>query len=212
MPGYYILEDEDLSECRTCRCGGRPELILDFVQDFEVRCQSCHTSTMAYMKMADAIRAWESGETPVKMDLLIDDVEGALSGELEYVVIDNDWDFRMLSKQSCEGSSVTLKFMDKPYLLWLEGPYSLDMLKVIDCDPENGKKLTPPEGTSASLLGIQYLGRYPRALKYRWGDRYLYISAGEELTNVCISKYDLFEGEDTLIPDDDASALEFEEN
>ena len=169
MPGYYILEEENLSECRTCRCGGRPELILDFVQDFEVRCQSCHTSTMAYMKMADAISAWENGETPVKMDLLIDDVEGALSGELEYVVIDNDEDFRMLSKQSCEGSSVTLKFMDKPDPLWLEGPYSLDMLKVIDCDPENGKKLTPPEGTSASLLGIQYLGRYPRALKYRWG-------------------------------------------
>ena len=209
MPGYYILEEEDLSECRTFRCGGRPELIMDFVQDFEVRCQSCHDCTMAHMKMADAISAWENGETPVKMDLLIDDVEGALSGELEYVVIDNDEDFRMLSKQSCEGSSVFLKFKGDPKPLWLEGSYSLDMHKVADFDPANDKKLTPPEGTSASLLGIQYLGRYPRALKYRWGDRYLYITAGDDPINVCISKYDLFEVEGTLIPDDDDSALEF---
>ena len=210
MPGFIIF-DEDLSECRTCRCGGRPELIMDFVQDFEVRCRSCHVCTMAYMNREDAIRAWENGETAGKTDLLIDDVEGALSGELEYILIDNDEDFRMLSKESCETESVLLKFKGDPKPLCLEGPYALEMSKIKQYNPASYKKLTPSEGTSASLMDVQYLGRYPRALKYRWGNRYLYLTAGEESVVVRLSKNDLFE-DDTPILDDDDSELEFEDS
>ena len=41
---------------RKCSCGGEPEMIVDFVADFEVRCSKCHLSTHAYIKPEDAAK------------------------------------------------------------------------------------------------------------------------------------------------------------
>lgn len=90
--GYRFI-NYDLSTCRACPCGGRPELIMDFVNDYEVRCTKCHDSTWAYMDLEDAIEDWQNGNTMGKLDLVIDDVQSALSGEIEYILFANDDDF-----------------------------------------------------------------------------------------------------------------------
>lgn len=66
---------------RKCQCGGDPEMISDFVDDFVVRCKKCHISTMAFMKPEQAIEHWEQEDTvPPPLDLIIDDVDGSLAG------------------------------------------------------------------------------------------------------------------------------------
>lgn len=50
---------------RRCTCGGRGELLLDFVEDYFVRCRDCKVSTWSYMDAQDAIEEWNCGETPI---------------------------------------------------------------------------------------------------------------------------------------------------
>ena len=44
-----------------CHCGGKGELLLDFVSDFVVRCQKCKLSTWAKMTADEAIKEWNDG-------------------------------------------------------------------------------------------------------------------------------------------------------
>lgn len=46
---------------RKCDCGGRGEVLLDFVDDYVVRCNKCKKSTWARMNLIDAIEDWNAG-------------------------------------------------------------------------------------------------------------------------------------------------------
>lgn len=53
---------------RKCpRCGGDGEILMDFVEDYVVRCKNCKISTWAGMTLIDAIEDWNAGE--VECDL-----------------------------------------------------------------------------------------------------------------------------------------------
>lgn len=54
---------------RKCKCGGNGEPCIDYVSDYFVRCESCHTSTYAYTQFREAIDKWNQGETPCGGDL-----------------------------------------------------------------------------------------------------------------------------------------------
>lgn len=47
---------------KNCTCGGRGEILMDFVDDYLVRCKECKKSTWAYMNLIDAIEEWNAGE------------------------------------------------------------------------------------------------------------------------------------------------------
>ena len=46
---------------RICDCGGEGELLLDFVEDYVVRCKKCKGSTWASKNAIDAIEDWNAG-------------------------------------------------------------------------------------------------------------------------------------------------------
>lgn len=45
-------------------CGSDGEILLDFVQDYVVRCKKCHRSTYAGMNIIEAITDWNNGNLP----------------------------------------------------------------------------------------------------------------------------------------------------
>lgn len=88
---------------RKCTCGGDPEMIIDFVADFEVRCSKCHLSTHAYIKPEDAVKHWNDGDDIMEKPLHIfwDDPEGYLQSEVVAIHISDDGFWR-ISHQSCD--------------------------------------------------------------------------------------------------------------
>lgn len=213
MPGFRFLDD-DLSDCKNCQCGGRPEMIVDFVDDFEVRCSKCHEMTHAYIDSKDAVKAWENGDTIGKVDLIIDDIAGALSGEIEYILFNNDnRDFWMVNEGSCDCGEILIKFKGRPDYYSIESFHEcLEIGTVSSFNPSvYNRRLTPPEDIHVSLTSIRFNGRMPEALKFRYGDRYLFFFGYEDgWVIVSLSQYDIFEEDDTPIPDYDDSVLCFE--
>lgn len=43
-------------------CGGEGQIVIDFVNDYLVRCRACKKSTWAGMNLIDAIEDWNAGE------------------------------------------------------------------------------------------------------------------------------------------------------
>jgi hypothetical protein len=52
---------------RKCSCGGRGELLIDFVCDYVVRCKKCKKSTWAKMIAQKAIKEWNEGQIPCEL-------------------------------------------------------------------------------------------------------------------------------------------------
>lgn len=47
---------------RKCDCGGEPQMVIEFVDDFMACCKECGKSTWACMNAIDAIEEWNAGE------------------------------------------------------------------------------------------------------------------------------------------------------
>ncbi len=58
LPGFDHLLN------RNCTCGGHPELMLDHVDDYFVRCKRCHKATWAHIHADCAVKDWNNGNTP----------------------------------------------------------------------------------------------------------------------------------------------------
>lgn len=63
----YVLGFDRLLKAECPFCGGKGEVLLDFVSDYVVRCKSCGSSTAAEMQIRHAIEDWNNGE--VRCDL-----------------------------------------------------------------------------------------------------------------------------------------------
>lgn len=50
---------------KNCSCGGQPEIYLDGVDDFFIRCKKCHKSTYADMWFKVCADAWNKSNTPI---------------------------------------------------------------------------------------------------------------------------------------------------
>lgn len=53
---------------RSCACGGNPEIYLDRVTDFFIRCESCHRATYADMYFRNAMNEWNKSKTPITVE------------------------------------------------------------------------------------------------------------------------------------------------
>lgn len=51
---------------KRCRCGGNPELMLDFVADYIIRCDRCRCSTYADYGLERVVKDWNRGKHPCK--------------------------------------------------------------------------------------------------------------------------------------------------
>ena len=101
---------------RTCICGGKPEMIIDFVDDFVARCSKCHRSTHAYIRPEDAAQHWNDGDDIMDHPLHIfwDDPEGYLQGEVVAIHIPDN-SFWPISHQSCDFDEAIFEYKDKIY-------------------------------------------------------------------------------------------------
>lgn len=64
--GHHLLT-------KKCKCGGNGEPCIDFVSDFFVRCERCHSSTYAYTQLKEAVDKWNQGEMPCGGELESED-------------------------------------------------------------------------------------------------------------------------------------------
>ena len=58
---------------RKCECGAEPELMLDSVFDYYLRCPKCHHATWDTFDLETVINDWNSGNTPRIQDTLQSD-------------------------------------------------------------------------------------------------------------------------------------------
>lgn len=103
---------------RRCTCGGEGEVMLDFVEDFIVRCKRCHASTWAHMSASDALDDWNNAHTPVEHHTGFERLCRDLSSkDIEYIAL-SDNGFRAYDDDLFESRSVVISFAeDRHYLL-----------------------------------------------------------------------------------------------
>ena len=139
------------------------------------------------------------------------ELENRLSGELQYMAIRSS-DATQYNRQSCDCTSVALVYKD--YILLAqrtengEDEPPIRICEVADCDiAEYDCRILPPsEGTIKFIKVAYYPDGSVDAIKFHYGERYLYIFSGFELI-VTKSIPDLMEEDDTPLPEVEDSSL-----
>jgi len=201
MIATYHLERDDHLLKRRCSCGGKGQMILDCVDDYIARCDTCHDSTDSYMDINDAVKAWENGNCTGALDLLFDDWEKHL-GEIEEVYINDDEPWRA-NKQSCDCDIIVLK--TKNALLSLESYNDfLEIAKLIDSGEYPYRYKVDLEGKVFKLDKMRKIKEdRVQAIRYRCGDTFLFMFAMDDIVILTMSKYDLFEEIEMDYPDEE---------
>lgn len=211
MSGSYVIL-YDFPVPRACCCGGHPEMVMDYVNDYVVRCNLCHISTHAFMDAEDAAAAWQEGKTKGRLDLINYDVVGALSGDVESIWVKNDCDFWMVNNQSFDCDEIILKLRDKSFMYLIqssEGYLDIGYLNRFNEKMYNRKIILPEKGVS--LLHVANEQGIPETLTFRCGDRYLCISGTEDdYVTVCLSRIDLFSNDPYMLTESEDSIIQFE--
>lgn len=165
---------------RKCTCGGNGEMLCDFVADFVVRCSKCHLSTHAYVSPEAAATHWNSGDDIMQkpLDILIDDLDSNLQGEIVAIWLDEDCAW--ITQQCCDFGEAIIEYTDK--LLIVEhhgGAISID-----HCNGYNPKvyneRISPRSGEKIQFdHAVVTEGRQVIRLEFRWHDTWLTIAALE---------------------------------
>jgi len=178
---------------RKCTCGGEPEMLIDFVDDFEVRCSKCHLSTHAYMDPEDAAKHWNDGDDikDEPLHILWDDPEGWLQGEVAAIYI-SDEAFCMVNEQSCDFQEAIFEYSDKIYSFEHEVS-GINIGSVSSFDRKAYKyKLKPTKEEKISFEKIIYSEHgCIDTIVFRWGDTWLFVFASEHDLILTRSSFDL---------------------
>ena len=204
--------DMDNPPCRKCDCGGDPETVMVIGDDFAVRCDKCHISTRAFMTPEEAAMHWNRGDVSMPpLDLITDDLVGNLSGKVLYMDISHE-DLEQYNRQSCECYTVMIVYEDR--IIEAEhtengenGAISVNTIGLYNQEMYDLRINAPADG-NFELLKILYAeDGTVDGLKYRYGDRYLFVFASEHNLIVTKSLCDLTEEDDTPVPETEDSVL-----
>lgn len=145
---------------------------------------------------------------------LTDDLDRVLKGDVLYMVLHRD-DVFQFNEQSCDCSEVIIVMADR-ILVAVHDKSGEDGAIMFSKRAEfkeefNCFRVIPRQGSVFKYLKVRYdQGGAVDGVKYQFGDRYIFITATEDGLIVTKSMYDLFEEDDTPMPDWDTSVL-FEE-
>ena len=190
---YHHADHYNAQIKRRCDCGGEPEMIVDFVADFIVRCKNCHASTMAYIYPEEAIEDWNLGNDAARtpLDLLIDDLEKNLSGEVLYMAMDEETTQR-IDRQSflCEDALIVMRGR----ILGAEherneekGAIGFDLISDFDEKAYN-IRITPKEHERFELDRIRYSADGSVSeIRYCLGDGFVVLTSGKDDMIVTVS-------------------------
>ena len=100
-----------------CHCGGEGQVLLDHVDDYVVRCQNCHASTYAHMRITDAVEEWNRGETPCVATTGMESLTACLQRKpLRYIAIADDYHW-FLDDNLCDTDCLVLAFETSCFFL-----------------------------------------------------------------------------------------------
>ncbi len=215
MP-YHHADQFNNQIKRKCECGGDPEMLIDFIDDFIVRCKKCHKATWAYIEPEDAIEHWDElwdqdDENRPPLELLIDDLEKSLAGEVAYMAIAQE-DADQINRQSCDCFEVVIVMRDRILLAEHEhhgedGAIGFDKISNFNENRYGLRVVAPPNGIFKFVKVLYSEDGSVDGIKYLFGDHYVFIFASEYNLIVTKSVVDLFEEDDTPIPVSDPSIL-----
>lgn len=102
---------------KKCPCGGKPEIYLDHVEDFFIRCGACHASTYANMYFKECMDDWNKGNTPITLSTTGEELQKALSTQkIKRIVVSDKCPGRM-QEDSCLADGVIIEFDSVKILL-----------------------------------------------------------------------------------------------
>lgn len=182
---------------RKCPCGGEPEVLMDFVDDFIVRCTKCHLSTHAHIEPEDAAAHWNSGSDimPDPLRRFLDEPEKYLQGEVLAIHMEDDG-FTGISHQSCDFLEAIIEYTDKKYVIRHDRRIKDGNVRVDHRSGFNPKiycrTVKPAAGETIRFEKIVYdeTGEI-EAIVYRWNDTWLFIFVGEHELVLTRSSFDL---------------------
>ena len=73
---------------RSCECGGKPELMLDFNSDFYIRCSKCHKSTWATDELRSVIDDWNSNKIVTIIHTSAERFAEHVQEPIDYIALD----------------------------------------------------------------------------------------------------------------------------
>ena len=163
---------------RKCTCGGAGEMLCDFVDDFVVRCSRCHISTHAYIGPENAAAHWNTADDlmPSPLDILLDDVNGNLCGEIVSIRLSDDYEF--LTQQSCDCYAAVIEYTDKLFMIEAE-ENCISINRINGCSSSLYCKIISPKAGERILFANAVVedNMQIRRLDFRWNETYLTISA-----------------------------------
>lgn len=97
---------------KKCSCGGKPEIYFDHVDDFFVRCSSCHSSTYSNMWFKESMDAWNQGDTPITAATTDEYFDETVSTQkIKRIVVSNRY-LEMCDEDSCWAEELIIEFED----------------------------------------------------------------------------------------------------
>lgn len=95
---------------KNCSCGGKPEIYIDHVDDFFIRCGSCHSATYSNMLFKKCMDDWNMGNTPITLSTTKEYFEKAVSTQkIKRIVVESDG-LEMLDEGSCRADGIIVEF------------------------------------------------------------------------------------------------------
>ena len=165
---------------RKCACGGTGKMLCDFVADFVVRCSNCHLSTHAYIGPENAAAHWNTADDimPDPLEILLDDINGNLQGDVIAIRLCDDREF--LAQQSCDFTAAVIEYADKLFHIEADS----DCISIDRCSDYNPKfycEIISPKAGEKIIFDhtIVTKDKQIKRLEFRWNDTYLTIAALE---------------------------------
>ncbi len=183
---------------RKCECGGEPELMLDFVYDFYLRCPKCHRATWDTFDLQYVIDDWNNGETPRVQERLITDGEiffNHAEDPVHYIVLDeNPW---FSNTNLCDSDYVFVCIGDEIFKIGSqfehEGEEVFTYERVTNLTASNHRKIISTESEPLRFIRFEQEPECSPVLRFQIGERPLLITADGNDLMVGLSHWDINE-------------------
>ena len=195
---------------RRCSCGGRGQVLFDFVDDSLVRCSSCHYSTPAYGLTSYAIRDWNCGNTPCRVELLQEHLDEYHGRPVWQIAVGTP--FHQYTPGSCDCWECIVELDDikitAQYRYFSEAHGGLSLGELGWYNPDHFPALirSSAEEPITLLSELYHEDGCLYGLKFSCGDRYLFLFSLENSLVLTKSIADLT-GDLNDLPETDDSVL-----
>ena len=148
---------------------------------------------------------------PHQHDLLIDKIEKHIGGNVIYMAVAEE-DAYQFNSQSCDCSKLIIVMTDRILSAvhvkkGEDGAIGFEESTSFNEKKYNLRIVAPPNGKFEFMKAFFDEDGATTGIKYRYGDRYVFVFASELNLIVTKSMVDLFEEEDTPLPMFDTSVL-----